>query len=231
MRADRRDSPFGRLAWGGMLLTAGVIFWLDRMGRIEARDYFEWWPVALVFVGLAHLLDRRWSASAVWIGIGVFFAMPLFGLPELPIWKIFAIWPLLFTVAGVVLILHALRRPEKARAGNAFRSFAMMGAHNRVVPAEGLAGGEAVAVMAGCEIELAPPRSSREDIVIEVLAFWGGIELRVPPGWRVTNRVTEILGGVEDKTIAPRDGAPHVVIRGAVIMGGVEVKNSTELAV
>ena len=53
--------------------------------------------------------------------------------------------------------------------------------------------------MGGCEINLGDAKITSE-AVIDVLAFWGGIEIRVPRGWRIENHVLAILGGVVDKT-------------------------------
>jgi len=62
--------------------------------------------------------------------------------------------------------------------------------------------------------------------VIDVFAFWGGIEIRVPEDWSVVTRVTPLLGGVEDQTRASQAAvSKRVEIRGTAIMGGVEIKN------
>lgn len=229
MRADRRPmSPWPRLVWGVTLLAAGIIFWLDRIGRIEARDYLEWWPLAVIAGGLAHVPQRKWAAAAIWIVIGLFFLLPMIGLPQMPLWRVIGLWPLLFSVAGAMLIAQAMRRPEKIERGTTFRAAAVMASNNQRVMTEGLAGGEAVAIMGGCVIELLRSANPPSEIVIDVLVFWGGTEVRVPSGWRIENHVTPILGGVDDKTSAPVENAPRVVLRGAAIMGGVEVKNVAE---
>ena len=85
-----------------------------------------------------------------------------------------------------------------------------------------------MAVMGGCEIDLDSVRSASGDATIDVLAFWGGIDIRVPRGWTVVNRVAPILGGFEDKTGGAGPDGPRLVVRGAAIMGGVEVKNQKE---
>ena len=103
-----------------------------------------------------------------------------------------------------------------------------MGANIQSVASAGLAGGEAVAVMAGCQVELLPSSSALKEIVIDVLAFWGGVEIHIPSGWRTVNEVTTILGGFEDKTVAAADDAPTVIIRGVSIMGGVEINSVPE---
>ena len=50
--ASERQNAWATFVWGTVILTAGLIFWFDRLGRIDAHDWLEWWP--LVFVaGLA----------------------------------------------------------------------------------------------------------------------------------------------------------------------------------
>jgi len=42
--------------------------------------------------------------------------------------------------------------------------------------------------------------------VLDVFAFWGGVEVRVPRDWTVVMKGTPILGGFTDKTASvPRD--------------------------
>jgi hypothetical protein len=74
----------------------------------------------------------------------------------------------------------------------------------------------------GCTIATSPA-------VIDVFALWGGIEITVPPEWRVDMKAMPILGGFENKARSTvRDGAAPVqelVIRGTALMGGIEIKN------
>jgi hypothetical protein len=104
-----------------------------------------------------------------------------------------------------------------------------MAGNNRRIASQNFERGEAVAVMGGCEIDLSPARIA-EEAVIDVLAVWGGIEIRVPTGWKVIGRVAPILGGYEDKTAGAPDGAPRLVIRGSAIMGGIEVRNAESVS-
>ena len=218
------ESPWGRFATGAILLAVGTIFWLDRIGRIEAGDFKPWWPLALILVGLAHLPQKRFAAGAIWIFIGSIFLMRTLGLSDISPLRLLGLWPLLITAGGVTLILQVLR--PATRAPNRFRATAVMGGTERSVGSQEFTGGEAVAVMAGIEIDLTSAKAHQGEAYIDVLAFWGGVGIRVPPGWLVVNRVTELLGGYEDKTVRPTDSnAPRLVIRGSVIMGGVEVRN------
>jgi hypothetical protein len=59
-----------------------------------------------------------------------------------------------------------------------------------------------------------------------VFAFWGGIEIYVPPDWTVTSKVTTLLGGFVDKR-RPTSVVPtkNLIVQGMVVMGGIEVKN------
>jgi hypothetical protein len=225
MDSERRESPWMRFAWGAVLLTAGVIFWLDRMDRLRARDYLEWWPAALILIGLAHLPQKRWGGALVWITIGTLFLLPRLGFPSLSMWRLIGLWPLLISVAGANLVVQALR---PRMPGARFNAMAVMAANTLQLGSQQLAGGEAVAVMGGCELDLSAARAASDEVAIHVVAFWGGIEITVPRGWRVENHVLPLLGGVEDNTAAAPEGAPRLVVRGSAIMGGIELRHSKE---
>ena len=62
------------------------------------------------------------------------------------------------------------------------------------------------------------------EAIIDVFAMWGGIEIKVPPDWAVSNQAMAIMGGIEDKSQATSDARQRLVIRGFALMGGVEIK-------
>jgi hypothetical protein len=223
-RRQRGENPWARLVWGCAILAAGIIGWLDHTGQLHAWDYFRWWPLILIALGLTHLPQRQWVATVVWCAIGILF------LPELPfhvhVAMILGVWPLLISAGGVTLMRQALGPAAKdARRDNSFHSVAVMGGVGRGVASSDFVGGDVVAVMGGCEINLAAAKITSE-AVIDVLAFWGGIEIHVPRGWRIENQILAILGGVVDKTDGNVPaGAPTLILRGSAIMGGVEIRH------
>jgi hypothetical protein len=87
-------------------------------------------------------------------------------------------------------------------------------------------GGDIGAVMGGVRLDLRDTRMEGELAVLEVFAFWGGIEIRVPPDWVVTSKVTTIIGGFTDSR-RPSKVVPTktLIVRGYNLMSGVEVKN------
>jgi hypothetical protein len=78
--------------------------------------------------------------------------------------------------------------------------------------------------MGGVELDLRRVEVPAGIASVDVVAFWGGIEIKVPPGWMVDARVVP-LGGVFDNKTDPEAaaGSPRLVIRGHAIMGAVVV--------
>jgi hypothetical protein len=216
------ENPWTRLVVGICILAAGLVLWLDRIGRIDASDYTPWWPLALVAMGLAHLPKRQWVGAAIWTAIGVYLLAPLAGFRLFSLWRLFGLWPLLITAGGVTLLMQALRSD-----GKEFNAGAVMGGNERVIVADTFRGGNCVAVMGGCVIDLTRAKIENE-ATIDVLAFWGGIDLTVPRNWNVTLNVLGLLGGAADTTTRAPEGSPRLIIRGTAIMGGLEVKNAAE---
>ena len=84
---------------------------------------------------------------------------------------------------------------------------------------------EVSAVMGGCDLDLREAVPTIDPIAIQVFAMWGGIDIRIPPGWVVEIEAWPILGGVVDNTQPPALPAHRVILRGMAFMGGVEIKN------
>ncbi|HSN68831.1 MAG TPA: DUF5668 domain-containing protein [Thermoanaerobaculia bacterium] len=226
-RKHRDGSPWARMVTGLLILGIGVAFLLDQMGVEEAEVLFEWWPVAFLALGLAALLNRTYLGALIWFGAGTILLLPRLGFSEVDIWEVVALWPLMLSVAGLALVRQALRPLPKTVFGEdaaIFRAGAFMSGNSHAIGSRDFAGGEAVACMGGCDIDLRGAELLRDEATIDVLAFWGGIGIKVPESWTVENRVTPVLGGLDDKT-SGGDGKKRLILRGSAIMGGIEVTN------
>jgi hypothetical protein len=110
--------------------------------------------------------------------------------------------------------------------GATMSGIAFMSGFKRTSNSQDFRGGELTAIMGGCEIDLRQATIKDGDAVIDVFAFWGGIEMKVPLDWSVVVEATPLLGGFDDKTMPPQGGsAKRLIVKGYAIMGGVEISN------
>jgi hypothetical protein len=59
---------------------------------------------------------------------------------------------------------------------------------------------------------------------LSVHTLFGGVALRVPPGWRIESNAKGLNGGVSIPTVAPDDpDAPVLTIDGLAVFGGIAV--------
>ena len=222
----------GRLIFGLVLVACGLMWTLENLGVPGVDEFLRWWPAALVIYGLMRItgLDgtRRVASGVIVTLIGSWLLAREFGIIHI---SIFRLWPVWLIIVGSVLVWRSTRGPG---AGNDVsdrsaypRPFAFMGGNARKVDSQDFLGLEATAVMGGVEADLTGARPRGREVVAEVFAWWGGIELIVPEDWQVVSEVTPVMGGVEDSTrFAGGEAAATLVVRGLVVMGGVEIKNS-----
>jgi hypothetical protein len=86
----------------------------------------------------------------------------------------------------------------------------------------------AFAVMGGVELDFRDAVLQPGSVTtINCFAFWGGIDITVPPEVHVDTRGFALLGGFDQSGVAweePPEGAPTLVVNGFALMGGVDVK-------
>jgi cell wall-active antibiotic response 4TMS protein YvqF len=214
------------LGLGAMFL--GLLLVLDNFGWLQARRIVRLWPVLLIGMGLYRLYhslrSRARPCGHVLVLLGTGLLLANFGL--LSARQGLAVFLL---IAGAVTALRATRRGTAALAPMTLPPdrdldlFAFMSYISRALGTV-LRGGQVTAIMGFCEIDLRGARIDGE-AVVNVFAFWGGMDIRVPPGWLVEGRGVAVLGAFEDKSRRPDDDRQKLIVTGMVIMGGVEVKN------
>lgn len=96
-----------RLVGGVLLLLVGSLFVLQNLGYVRAGRLGDYWPLILVWVGLARMLThRRQVASGLVIFLlGVFFQLERLDVIWIPM-RLF--WPFLLIAIGFSLILDSV---------------------------------------------------------------------------------------------------------------------------
>ena len=221
--------------FGVMVIAVGVLFTLDNFDIIDAREVLQYWPAGLVAVGLLKLYHASRGGQG-WLGGLFFVSIGAWMLIEQVVYfriDMRQVAPLFLVFLGGYLVWRGFggRRPEQASDGQStFSALAIMGGVVRRSSSQTFRGADLTAVMGGCEIDLRQASiTAGTEAVIDVFAFWGGIDLRVPADWTIVTRVVPIMGGVEDKTHAPATADKRLVLRGVAVMGGVSVKNTSRV--
>jgi hypothetical protein len=85
----------------------------------------------------------------------------------------------------------------------------------------------AAAVMGGVELDFREAALPQGVTEVTAFAFWGAVEILVPPGVRLESNGIGIMGGFDhgEEVSEPVDpSAPVLRVAGVALMGGVEVK-------
>lgn len=205
-----RSMGMGGKVWGGAVFLVGVVFLLQNFGIIQHDVWRFLWPGILILVGLgmlARAIDRQSyggtgaaAADAKKMGDNIRD-------------RIISDWGGKGTTSSV----------------DHMNEWAVFSGVRRRIESQDFQGGEAFAMFGGVEIDLRRAASKRDEILVEVNAIFGGVELRVPETWNVTVRGAGIFGGYEDKTLdsraAPDAKQPHLVVNGFAVFGGVTIQN------
>ena len=220
----------GQLVLGVAIAIAGVLFTLDNLHILHARDYLRFWPVVLIAIGLVHVSQAKTAAGTIgggiWILAGTVLLGNRLGFFYANIWNF---WPLILVLVGGRIVWQTMntnRVPDPGDTSATVSAIAVMGGFERRVTSHEFRGGEITAFMGGGKLDLRDAMPAGGQAVINIFAMMGGFEIVVPETWRVISEVTPFMGGIEDRSrTSTNPTAPCLVLRGFVMMGGVTLKN------
>jgi predicted membrane protein len=222
-----------QLMLGLFTVALGLLWTLENLG-ILPRGFLNFWPILIVLYGISRVIQCQTMGQKVWgvfwIVVGSVWVLDSAHIFDFNIWDL---WPLILVTLGVSLIWGPSRRrigfpgtSLTSDSSDTINAFAFMGGFKRSNDSQDFRGGEATAIMGGCEIDLRKASIKDEEAVMNLFSVMGGIEIWVPEDWKVILQGVPILGGFEDKTRpSGADSNKRLIVRGYAIMGGVEIKN------
>jgi len=230
MESQPRIRITGQLIVGLAIATAGLLFTLDNLHILRARDYLQYWPVVLIAIGLVHIAQAQTSSGtfggAIWILVGSVLLVNRLGLLDVRIWSF---WPLILVVVGARIVWQNLSGVPSVDRGtdpsSRLSAIAVMSGFDRKITSKEFRGGELTAFMGGGKLDFREAVPAGGQVVLNVFVLMGGFEIFVPDTWSLVIEATPFMGGVDDKTRTPANpSAPRLVLRGFVMMGGLDIK-------
>jgi hypothetical protein len=136
--------------------------------------------------------------------------------------------------AGAVLVglwalgqVLARRRTAGDEASDEFELAAYFGGVQRKSTATSLRRGVVRVCCGGVDLDLREAALDPAGATLELSATWGGVNVVVPPGWRVLIEDRSSLGGVDVRVPPPEelpDDAPELRVDASARMGGVAIR-------
>ena len=234
---------------GLMLLSIGVMLLMDTTDALgeDTSVFGTYWPVLLIAAGLWRLGSRGFQirlTPLIVLILGI-----LFLLMELDAvsWSAGELWPVFVIVPGAALLLRGFtggRRGWRRGTGGRYKSNLISGwrrarghgsrddtvraffsgAEERVT-SQKFEYLRATAIFGGVELDLTGARLAGDKATIEVTVLFGGLDIRVPPGWTVNFEVSPVAGEAQLKRQqpAPGEATGALTITGTLIFGGISV--------
>jgi predicted membrane protein len=211
---------------GVLIVAAGILLLGDNLGLLQARHLLAYWPLGVLAVGLLMFTRAVDGAGRTWAAfvsfIGAWWALSvLMGWPV----RLSTIFPVGLVMIGVVIIQRALglQRVEPDSTDQVISDLAFWAGVERKVRSSLFRRADLTAIMGGIQIDFRQAGINGE-AVIDLFVVMGGVEIKVPPDWVVSNQAIAVMGGAVDKSTGAADSRHRLVLRGFVMMGGVEVK-------
>jgi predicted membrane protein len=215
-----------RTTLGLVLIAIGLVFTLDSAGVLRTEGLGRWWPLLLIGVGIVKVRQPREDGQRA-LGVAFLLLGGLFQVTSILAFG--SSWTLIMIGLGLFLLWQGIEGPRAdkipAVTESSFLSdMALIGYLKRRHDSPEFRGGSVTAVMGGVELDLRKAVMVGDAAVLDVVAFWGGIEIKVPREWTVDAHVIPLMGAFENKldSLAVA-GGPRLVLRGHAIMGAVAI--------
>jgi len=220
--------------FGAGLVIVGVLLMLQNAHIITIDTLRRYWPLGIVAVGVAFVLQPFLARNAS----DAEHARDFHWAPLIIVLIVGAFWT---HVAG------QSSNGTNTDASDKVRITAVLGGSSLVSRSPAFHGGDVTSFMGGSQLDLRQATIAPGEVaVIEVDALMGGVLIRVPDNWHIEVGTTMIMGGVNDERpaatrrkaaespaaaeagAAPANpdtpAAPRLKLQGTIVMGGLVIK-------
>ncbi|MBZ9686576.1 cell wall-active antibiotics response protein [Clostridium estertheticum] len=220
---------------GIIIILFGIGALFQQLGLFDLGDIISmWWPLILIGAGISQLSKGPVSKTS---GITLVVIGALFQLRELNIITVSLVrffWPAIIIAIGVSMLVPKTIKKENNEFSKSeinedvVDNLALFSGVKTRNISKNFRGGSLVALFGGIDLDLRDAYILNEGARLDVTAAFGGVNIIVPPEWKVVVKGIPIFGGWSNKTrgknyVNPE--APVLTLQCFVAFGGVDIKN------
>ena len=231
---------YSALIWGLVFVAVGIIFGGNALNIWDIDVFFPgWWTLFLIIPGLVSMVRYGFNwGSGVLVILGLILLFDALDIISSDI-MLKLVFPLILVIIGISILTSFFRsgtkkniEDEEYTKSKSYkydstqypRYTAILGGGDYKNNTEDLKGVVAEAILGGLEIDLRDAKIT-EDIVLELTAVLGGIDIYIPDDVRVEIiSGVPVLGGFEHKINRNALSGPKVRIKYTAVLGGIEIK-------
>lgn len=218
----------GSILWGLIFVIAGAGIIGDMANLWEFRLLFTgWWTLFLIVPATISMIEKGIRVSnTITLLIGVALLACSRGVLE---WSVLSslFVPVIFVVIGLIMVMRNLfhlgmRKIEVPSDKRKTENIVFSG--KKLVIEDDFYGMDIDAVFGGAVLDLRKAKIT-QNISIDALAVFGGVDVLLPANVRVVVNDTSLFGGCTNQYHSfSGDGIPTIYINATALFGGVEVR-------
>lgn len=206
--------------WGILILAVGVIFLGNSFSWWNIDIFFDgWWTLFIIIPSIYGLIKKEWTSSIFGLIIGI---LLLLASQDIITWKVVwqSFFPIILILIGLSLIFKPkMKYPKVNHEG--LQEYVGIFSTNETKITEEFKGARAVSIFGEVNLDLRKA-TIKEDIVIDCVSVFGGIDIKLPRNVRVKANGVPIFGGVENK--CDEEDGPTIIINYVCVFAGIDVK-------
>lgn len=217
---------------GGIALVAFGIVWALELLDVISISLEGWWALFIIVPCFINIFnDRRKAGAIIGCGIGILLLLAARSIiPWNDIWKYMLC--LVAVVWGLTLLFFSNKKSSDRRHSSEQAAPVVLddnievnfGKQEYSYDGQPFEGADVHVSFGFVGLDLRDA-DIRDGAVINVDCSFGGIQIRLPKGVCINNRIDTTLAGVDcDCCTQPTDGAKTLYLKGHCNFGGIEIK-------
>ena len=231
MNNQKKRGQGGGSVLGIILVIVGGLWLLDNIGMIDFR-FRDWWPLIIIAIGLADLVNsRRISNFSAWffIVLGGLFLLStndIIGWDE--IWKY---WPVALILIGLSLIFKrdsycCPGRTADISGENKISGTVIFNDMERAFNSPQFSGGSITTIFGDTRLNLKDAQLSENGATLDTSVVFGDILIMIPQSWTLEIRSSTVLGDLKNKSRNSQGTTgKRLIINAHIVFGDLEITN------
>ena len=220
---------------GILLIIVGAFFFVGNIAGYDIGDFFrDWWPIALILLGLTKLMGRGTEERGSGIFLLVLGSVFLSATLGFVYWKsIWLLWPLVLVYIGIKILWRGKVIEAKITEGKSSDDYVyastVFASQVRKITSKNFMGGRISSVFGSIEIDLSDATLAEGANVLRCSILFGACELRIPDGMHVEIKGTPIFGSIVDKRRSLGESSSEstkLVLITSILFSGMEISSS-----